>query len=192
MAGTDDFTVKIRGKSGHGAFPHTAIDPIVTASQIVLSLQTLVSRNVDPLDSAVVSFYRIHSGTAMNIIPNEAEIAGTIRTLHPATRKIMDERFHEAIASTCATHRSDFSIDFERNAPVAFKDDAQTRLAIRAATAIVGECHVNGNTRPLMGGEDFAYMLEARPGASCLSAMATAHLCITPNTISMMMRWNLA
>ncbi|MBB3237107.1 hippurate hydrolase [Phyllobacterium endophyticum] len=165
MAATDDFTIHLRGMSGHAALPHAAIDPIVAASQIVINLQTLVSRNVDPLDSAVVSVCKLHSGTAMNIIPDTAEIAGTIRTLNPATRQMLRERFHEVVESICAAHRINFTIDFEKNAPAVLNADIQTEVAIRAATDVVGESNVEGDTRPIMGGEDFAYMLEARPGA---------------------------
>ncbi len=164
MAATDDFTVSLRGMSGHAALPHAAIDPVVAAAQIVVNLQTLISRNVDPLDSAVVSVCRFQSGTAMNIIPDTAEIAGTIRTLNPATRQMLRERFHDVVESICRAHRVHATIDFERNAPAALNAQIQTEVAIQAAIAVVGESNVERDTCPLMGGEDFAYMLQSRPG----------------------------
>ncbi len=165
MAATDTFTVTIEGLGSHAAFPHGSIDPVIVATQIVQALQSIVSRNVDPLESAVLSVTAINAGKAFNVIPQEATFLGTVRTLKPEIRDLVEKRFAEIVNSFVAAHGAKADIVYERGYPVTFNHDAQTDFASQVARQIVGDNNVNTNQPPVMGGEDFSYMLEERPGA---------------------------
>lgn len=165
MAATDEFIITIRGKSGHAALPHNTIDPIVTGSAIVAGLQTIASRNADPLASVVVSVTKFNSGFAHNIIPDEAKLAGTVRSLTPAIRDLAERRLDEVARGIATAHGAEIDIRYIRNYPVTFNHADETVFAADVAAGVAGEDHVERETAPMMGGEDFSYMLESRPGA---------------------------
>lgn len=165
MASADRFIVDIEGRGGHAAKPHDCIDPIVIGSQIVMALQTIVSRTVDPLESVVVSVTQFHAGSANNIIPQTARITGTIRTLKKETRAHAKQRFHEIVEGTAKINGATATIDFEDGYPVTVNHPDETKIAIAAARDVAGVDRVMPNLPPVMGAEDFSYMLEARPGA---------------------------
>jgi len=165
MAATDEFTVTIKGRGGHAAQPHRTIDPIATGAQIVTNLQMIASRSVDPLRSVVVSVTKFNAGFAHNVIPNDATIAGTIRTLDEDVRAQAEARLRQVVEGVCAAHGAEADINFHRNYPVTFNHADETEHAVAIASDIAGEANVNSEVDPMMGGEDFSYMLNARPGA---------------------------
>ncbi|MBN8997514.1 MAG: amidohydrolase [Rhizobiales bacterium] len=165
LASTDEFTITITGRGGHAAKPHETVDPIVVGAAMVQALQTIVSRNVDPLDSAVVSTTRFHAGDAYNIIVPAAEVAGTVRTLRAPVRDFVDARIRAIAAQIAAAHGATAVVDYDRNYPVTRNHPEQAAFAAEIASEIVGEARVDRETPPIMAGEDFSYMLEARPGA---------------------------
>jgi hippurate hydrolase len=165
MAATDEFTITIKGRGGHAAQPHRTIDPIATGAQIVTNLQLIASRSVNPLRSVVVSVTKFNAGFAHNVIPNDATFAGTIRTLDEDVRTQAEARLREIVNGICAAHGAEADINFHRNYPVTFNHADETEYAVAIAADIAGEDNVNPEVDPMMGGEDFSYMLNARPGA---------------------------
>jgi len=165
MAATAEFTITVKGRGGHAAMPHRAIDPIVIGSQIVAAMQTIASRTVDPLDSVVVTVTKFHGGDAYNIIPEQVELAGTVRTLRKEVAATAGERIRAICAGIAAANGASVEVDYDSNYPVTFNHPEQTALAGNVAATIAGETNVHREIQPLMGGEDFSYMLEARPGA---------------------------
>jgi hippurate hydrolase len=140
-------------------------DPIVIASQIVLALQGIVSRNVDPIDSAVVTVGFMKGGSAYNVIPQEMHLGGTVRTTTPANRDLVERRIREICAGAAAMHGIDIGLDYRRGYPPTVNHVAEAEFAADVAAEVCGEANVNRNIRPTMGAEDFSYMLNARPGA---------------------------
>ena len=165
MAAPDRFTITVKGRGGHAAQPHRTIDPIFIGSQIVGSLQAIASRNADPLHSVVVSVTRFDAGTTHNIIPDEATLGGTARTLSEETRDLAENRIRQIVEGIAAAHGAEAVIDYERNCPVTVNHDREVLHAAASATKVVGEANVDTDVDPSMAGEDFAYMLQARPGA---------------------------
>ena len=165
MASADLVRIEVSGLSGHAARPHLASDPIVAASAIVQAAQTIVSRNVDPLEAAVVSICKFEAGSAFNIIPGRAELLGTVRTLKPEVRDLVEERLTAIVQQVGAAHGVRATIDYQRNYPVTVNDEAEAAFASDVAARVVGETNVDRNVVPTMGGEDFSFMLNARPGA---------------------------
>ncbi|MGM4912139.1 M20 aminoacylase family protein [Hyphomicrobiales bacterium] len=165
MAATDEFTVTIKGRGGHAAQPHRTIDPIAIGAQIVSNLQLIASRSVNPLRSVVVSVTKFNAGFAHNVIPNDATFAGTIRTLDDEVRAQAEARLREVVEGICAAHGAAADINFHRNYPVTFNHADETEHAVAIASDIAGEANVNPEVDPMMGGEDFSYMLNVRPGA---------------------------
>ncbi|NLR99082.1 amidohydrolase [Rhizobium sp. P38BS-XIX] len=165
MAATDEFTVSIKGLGGHAALPHKTIDPIAIGAQIVSNLQLIASRSTDPLKSVVVSVTTFNAGNAHNVIPNDASLAGTVRTLDPEIRDLAEQRFKQIVSGIAASHGAEVEIDFQRNYPVTFNHADETEHALAVAEEIAGTSNVVPNVDPMMGGEDFSYMLNARPGA---------------------------
>ena len=165
MAATAEFTITVQGKGGHAAMPYQTIDPIVITSQIVLAMQTIVSRNADPLESLVVSVTKFHAGDAYNIIPDAATIAGTVRTLKSEVADLAKHRIRTIVESIAQSGGARAEMTYDSNYPVTFNHEAETDFASEVATAIAGDQNVDTNMVPVMGGEDFSYMLEARPGA---------------------------
>ncbi|MGL5736993.1 MAG: M20 aminoacylase family protein, partial [Beijerinckiaceae bacterium] len=165
MAAADAFEVRIEGKGGHAARPHDSIDPVVTISHIITALQTIASRTVDPLDSVVVSVTAIEAGKAFNVIPQHAVFRGTVRTLKEATRQKTAERFRDIVNHFADAFGCVATIDYQFGYPVTNNNARATEFAIAVAQEIVGEANVETETPPLMGAEDFSYMLNERPGA---------------------------
>ena len=165
MASTDEFAITIDGRGGHAAQPHRTVDPIVIGAQIVNALQTIASRTVDPLASVVVSVTKFNAGFAHNIIPEQANLAGTVRTLVPEVRDIAEARIRQISESLASAYGATAKVRYARNYPVTVNHPVETDHAIAAARSIAGDAQVEGNHDPMMGGEDFSYMLLARPGA---------------------------
>ncbi len=165
MAATAEFTIQIKGKGGHAAMPHTTIDPVVAGSQLVGAIQSIASRTIDPIKSVVVSVTKFHAGDAYNIIPETAELAGTMRTLDKAVAAQAEERLRAICSGIATTFGVTVDLDFDPNYPVTVNHPEETVFATDVAREIAGAPKVNDAIAPLMGGEDFSYMLEARPGA---------------------------
>lgn len=166
MAATDTFDIDIEGRGGHAAMPHEAIDTTVVGAHLVLALQSVVSRNVDPLQSAVVSVTTFHTESeAYNVLPHTTKLTGTVRTLLPEVREQVEERMGEIVAHTARAFGAKARLNYMRGYPVTVNSAAETALAVDVAAAVVGAEQVTDDSPPVMGGEDFSYMLEARPGA---------------------------
>jgi amidohydrolase len=165
MAAPDRFTITIKGRGGHAAQPHRTIDPIFIGSQLVGSLQAIAGRNADPLRSVVVSVTRFDAGTTHNIIPDEATLWGTVRTHDEKTRDLAENRIRQIVEGLAGAHGATATIDYLRQCPVTSNHDLETDHAISAASEIVGASNVDPNVDPSMAGEDFAFMLNSRPGA---------------------------
>jgi hippurate hydrolase len=165
MAATDIFEIVVTGVGGHAARPHTGIDPVVTSAQIITMLQTIASRNADPLESIVVSVTTLHAGDADNVIPERVKLTGTVRTLIPEMRDLAEKRMGEIVQSVSAAMGCTATLDYERNYPVVVNHERETEFAASIASKIVGADKVETAMPPVMGGEDFAFMLEGRPGA---------------------------
>jgi amidohydrolase len=164
MASTDEFTVTVKGRGGHAAMPHTTIDPVVIAAQIITAVQTIASRNVDPLQSSVVSVTILKAGDASNVIPDEASFAGTIRTLNAEMRELSKKRLKEIAEGMAAALGGEATVSIRTGYPVTKNHGEQTGVALAAAGDVAGLPNVNPDVNPMMGGEDFSYMLNARPG----------------------------
>ena len=165
MACPDGFDIEIEGRGGHAALPHQSADPIYIGSLIVQALQGLVSRETDPIGKVVLSVTQFHAGNTHNVIPHGAKIGGTIRTLDPADRDRMERRLKEVAEGIAAAYGARATVISRRSYPVTVNHATETTLAADAAVSVVGEDQVERNCDPLLGGEDFAYMLEERPGA---------------------------
>ena len=168
MAATDVFTIDIEGIGGHAAQPHKTVDPIMVAAQMIVGLQTLVSRNTDPTKSAVLSMTVINAGTTDNVIPRTAAMTGTVRTLDEGVRDMMERRLNEFVPTCAEAYGARAKLNYMRGYPVTVNAPEQTQFAADTAAEIVGENAVDREAPPSLGGEDFAYMLEERPGAYIL------------------------
>ena len=164
MAATDAIDIRIEGVGGHAARPHKCVDSVLVGAQLVTALQSIVSRTVDPLDSAVISMCEFHAGNARNVIPQTAELKGTVRTLTPEVRDLVERRVREVVAGVAQQTGATIDLVYERGYPVVVNHPEQTEVATRIARDVAGEANVH-TVPPMMGAEDFAYMLEARPGA---------------------------
>ena len=164
MAAADRFVIDLEGKGGHGAMPHLAIDPVPVAFSIGQALQTIVSRNVDPVECAVISITAIHAGEAFNVIPQTLRMIGTVRTFKPEVQDLVEARMKQTVEGIAAAMNCTGTCDYLRGYPVTFNHEKQTEFAAGVAKAIVGADKVDTDTPPLMGAEDFSYMLNARPG----------------------------
>lgn len=165
LAAEDDFVVTITGRGGHAAYPHFTVDPVLVSAHMTIALQTIVARNIDPLDSAVLSVTTIKGGKARNVIEETAEIGGTIRTLAPETRSLMADRFRNVVEMTARLHGAQAAIDWLPGYPVTANDSEKAKFARRVAEEIASPMAVDQNIAPVMGAEDFSYMLQQRPGA---------------------------
>ncbi|HZH51718.1 MAG TPA: M20 aminoacylase family protein [Microvirga sp.] len=165
MAAADRFTIVIEGKGGHAARPHDCIDPVVISAHVITALQTVASRSVDPLESAVVSVCSVKAGDAFNVIPQRVTLLGTVRTLSAEVRDLCETRIRAITENVCAAFGAKVEIDYSRGYPVTFNDPAKAEFMAQVARAVAGEDGVDTTVAPLMGAEDFSYMLEQRPGA---------------------------
>ena len=166
LASSDLFTITVTGRGGHAAQPHNTVDPVVAASAIVLALQSIVARNVDPLHPAVVSVTSFRTGSeTFNVIPERVELRGTVRTLETAVQDLIEERIGALIEATAAAYGATATLDYVRNYPVTANSARETDFAARVAADVVGTPRVDADAAPVMGAEDFSFMLNARPGA---------------------------
>ncbi|MBW9089340.1 amidohydrolase [Rhizobium wenxiniae] len=163
-ASADGFRIKIEGKGAHGASPHVSVDPLVVGGNILLALQTIVSRNVHPRQCAVVTVGWISGGKAGNVIPQSAEMGGTTRTFDPATHDLIEKRITEIASHVAEAYGATAMVTYKRMFPPTVNHSNETAFAVNVAKSLVGAKNVNGTMEPLMGSEDFAFMLEARPG----------------------------
>jgi amidohydrolase len=162
-AAADHYTIRIIGKGGHGAHPHLCQDPILAASHVITQIHSIVSRDINPLDRAVVTIGRVSGGTAFNIIPDEVELLGTARSLNPSDRERLKTRIEEVIQGVTRSFGMDYRFDFVRGYPVLVNNPEMSQLVASAVTKGMGEEKVRF-IRPTMGGEDFAFYLEKCPG----------------------------
>ena len=165
MAAADAFEMEVRGTGGHGAMPHLSADAVVVAAHVVTALQTVVSREVDPVEPAVLTVGEIEAGTAFNIIPEKARLGGTVRTLNEDLRKRMPERIEAVAQGVARGMRADAHLDYTFSYPVTKNDAGAAGHALKTATGLFGEETVLELANPSMGAEDFAYFLERVPGA---------------------------
>ncbi|TVQ33816.1 MAG: amidohydrolase [Geminicoccaceae bacterium] len=166
LAAADTFEITLTGRGGHGAFPHTTIDPVVVGAHVITALQTLISRQLDPIDSGVVSVTRMHAGSADNVIPPHAILGGTTRAFRPETRAALIEGVHRIANSVAHALRAEAEVRFSEAAyPPTIATEAEAQHAAAIAAKVVGDAGVIWDHPPIMGGEDFAFMLQKVPGA---------------------------
>lgn len=165
MASADYVSVEIEGKGAHAAWPHLGVDPILVGAQIVNQLQSIVSRNVDPLETAVISICVFQAGTTNNVIPQTAKLAGTIRSLTEEVRDLLEKRVREVVDGVAKLHGATARLTYHRGYPVTRNHADQAAFAASVAKSVAGTERVNDEMPPMMGAEDFSYMLNARPGA---------------------------
>lgn len=167
-AAYDNFEIVITGKGGHGALPESTIDPVVISAQLINALQGIVSRNLGGLDTGVISVTRIHGGNTWNVVPETVTLGGTVRTLDPEIRDRIEARMGEICAGIGAAHGATVALTYSRGYPVLVNTDTETDQARRVIANQLGEDGVVVIDSPMMGSEDFAYMLEERPGSYVL------------------------
>ncbi|MCM5572443.1 M20 family metallopeptidase [Burkholderiaceae bacterium FT117] len=167
MAAADRVTITVEGRGGHGAHPYQTIDPVLVAAHIITATQSIVSRNVRPLDSAVVSLCAIEAGHlgAMSVMPREAKIVGTVRTFKPETQDMIEQRLSALASSVAAGFGAQARVDYERIYPATINSRAEALFGQRVAEELVGADNTVTDLEPSMGAEDFSFMLRARPGA---------------------------
>ncbi len=164
MAGTCGFEIRVQGRGCHAAMPHQGVDTLVAASHLVLALQTVVARNVHPCESAVVSVTQIHGGEAWNVVPDDAVLRGTLRTFKPHVQALVESSIERLCAGIASTFGAHIDVVFDSRYPATVNSVAETELCRRAAARVVGEAQVRRDELPSMGAEDFAFMLQAKPG----------------------------
>ena len=169
MASSNEFKITIRGKGSHAALPHNGIDPVPIACQMVLGFQTIISRNKKPIDAGVVSVTMIHAGEATNVVPDFCELQGTVRTFSIEVLDLIEARMKQIAEHTCAAYDATCEFEFVRNYPPTINSAPEAEFARQVMNDIVGADHVMVQ-EPTMGADDFAYMLQAKPGAYCFIA----------------------
>ena len=165
MAATNEFEITVTGRSGHAAKPQSAIDPVLIAAHIIIALQSIVSRETDPLKALVVSVTQLNGGDASNVIPDRVKLGGTVRTLVPEIRELAKKRVTEIAEATASVFGGKADVVYHEGYPVTYNHDRETDFAVGIAQSIVGAAAVSSDMPPVMGAEDFSYMLESRPGA---------------------------
>jgi amidohydrolase len=164
MASSNEFQITVKGKGGHAALPHNSADPVFAASQIIGSLQAIITRNKRPVDAAVLSITQFHAGDASNIIPDSAWIGGTVRTFTIEVLDLIESRLRQIASSTAQAFDCSVEVTFSRNYPPTINHEKETAFAVDVMKDLVGESHVNPRVDPTMGAEDFAFMLQEKPG----------------------------
>jgi hippurate hydrolase len=164
MASSNEFYLTVKGKGGHAAQPHKCVDPVMIGVQIAQSWQTIISRRTSPLDTAVLSLTQFHAGTATNVIPDEAKLAGTVRTLSWQVLDMIEKQMEEVAVNTAAAFGAEAEFKFRRNYPPLVNHPESTRFAVEVMKAVVGPDKVDAKVEPSMAAEDFAYFLQAKPG----------------------------
>jgi hippurate hydrolase len=164
MASSNEFQITVKGKGGHAALPHNSADPVFAASQMIGSLQAIITRNKRPVDAAVLSITQFHAGDASNIIPDSAWIGGTVRTFTHEVLDLIESRLHQIASATAQAFDCSAEVTFSRNYPPTINHEKETAFAVDVMKELVGEHHVNSRIDPTMGAEDFAFMLQEKPG----------------------------
>ncbi len=167
MAATDEIQITVRGKGGHAAMPHLGVDPVVLSAHIITALQTVASRNVNPVDALVISITSMQTSQVgtFNVIADAVTLCGTIRTFRPETRDLAEKRLHEIVAGVAAALGGSAEIQYHRNYPATVNTEREAAFAAKVGEKVFGPGNVITDVDPTMGGEDFSYMLLARPGA---------------------------
>jgi len=165
MAAFDVFNVKIIGKGGHAAMPQTTIDPIIIGTKIIDAYQSIVSRYIDPQEPAVLSVTQFHAGDAYNVIPNDIAIKGCTRCFSPKIQKQLEEQMHQITKSICEAYGASYEFEYEHRYPATINSEEEAEIAGKVAQKVVGEDRVNLSPTAGMGSEDFAYMLQEKPGS---------------------------
>ena len=164
MAAADTFDININGRGGHGAYPHGCVDPVLIGSQIVVALQSIIARNANPQKSGVISVTRFLAGEAFNVIPDTAVLGGTVRTFDPKVQDLIEKRMGEIVTGIAAALGGAAELVYRRGYPVTVNNSEKAEVAASIATGIVGEGMVDRDLDPVMGAEDFSYMLNEKPG----------------------------
>src|SRR5438477_2096755 len=165
MAAADRVTIEIEGKGGHAARPHFSIDTVLVGAQIINQIQSIVARNVDPLQAAVISICMFQAGSTDNVIPQTAHLRGTARSLTPAVQDLLERRLHEVVEGTARLYGASAKLTYQRDYPVTRNHEREAAFAASVAAQVVGGERVDTDVAPVMGAEDFSFMLNARPGA---------------------------
>jgi hippurate hydrolase len=165
MAAADYISITIEGVGAHAARPHLGIDTVLVGAQIINNIQSVVSRNVDPLKSAVVSICMFEAGNTDNVFPQTVKLRGTARSLAPEVRDLLERRLHQVVEGTAAAHGAKATLNYRRNYPVLVNHERQTEFAASVAGTVAGSAQVDTALPPMMGAEDFSFMLNERPGA---------------------------
>jgi amidohydrolase len=170
LAATDEVRIRVHGKGGHAAMPHLTVDPVIVAAHIITALQTIASRNVSPLDAIVVSVCSMETSQlgAFNVIPDTVELIGTVRTFRSGTQTLAEQRIREIAAGVASGLGGSAEVDYIRGYPATVNTPREAEFAAHVAEQIFGLENVVRDLDPTMGGEDFAYMLQVRPGAYLL------------------------
>ncbi len=164
MGAYDIFEIVATGRGAHAAMPHLGRDPMPFAAHVINALQTIVARNLHPLEAGVVSVTQVHGGDTWNVIPQEVVLRGTVRSFLPAVQDLIERRMREIVQGLAATFDMTATLRYERRYPATVNSEAETGHALAAATALLGAANVDTHPTPSMGSEDFAFMLQARPG----------------------------
>ncbi|MER9638894.1 M20 aminoacylase family protein [Mesorhizobium sp. M0228] len=180
MGSQDDFDILVKGIGGHAANPHRTVDPVVIAAQIILGLQALVSRRTDPLESLVISVTKLSAAQAYNVIPDQVAISGTVRALASTLRDFAEREIPAVARGIAQAFGGDIEFKYMRSVPATSNNSEETTLAIKAARDLVGASSVDAATRINMGAEDFAYMLQERPGAYIFVGNGPTAVCHNP------------
>jgi hippurate hydrolase len=167
MAATDEIRITIKGRGGHGAMPHLTADPVVAAAQVISALQTIASRNVNPLDAVVVSVCSMQTSQlgAFNVIPGHVQLIGTVRSFRAETRELAERRVREIVTGVSQGLGASAEIEYRRGYPATINTEEESAFAARVGEKVFGKGNVITDHEPTMGGEDFSFMLQARPGA---------------------------
>jgi len=165
MAASDKFTIEIEGVGGHAAMPHNTVDPVMIAAHVITALQTIVSRSVNPARSAVISVTALKAGEAFNVIPRTVTMTGTARSLDEEVRDFVEARIGSVVSGIAQSFGGTARVRYERGYPVTVNSVRETAFAAAVARDVAGSERVEDDADPTMGGEDFSYMLQARPGA---------------------------
>jgi hippurate hydrolase len=165
MAAADIFELTISGRGAHAAMPNRGVDPVVVAAQVITALQTIVSRGTHPLEAAVVSVTEVHGGDTFNVIPDEVVLRGTTRSFRPEVQDTIEPAMRRIAENVCAAFGARMTLRYERRYPPTINTEAETEIAAATLAELVGEANVRRDLLPSMGAEDFAFMLQARPGS---------------------------
>jgi len=165
MAAADRLTIEIEGRGGHAARPHLSVDTVLVGAQIINQIQSIVSRNVDPLQAAVISVCMFQAGSTDNVIPQTAHLRGTARSFVPEVQDLLERRLHEVVEGTARLYGATAKLTYKRDYPVTRNHERETAFAASVAAQVVGGERVDTDVAPVMGAEDFSFMLNARPGA---------------------------